>query len=119
MKPYLASVVNAIVLVLFGLWGYFGSDDPSLTALIPVAAGIILLLLSPGLRKENRTVAHISVIFTFLVLVALFKPLTGAIERSDSFAVIRVLIMIASTLMALVVFVKSFLDARARRSESR
>jgi len=115
MKPYLASIINAIVLVLLGLWGYLGSQDPSLTALIPVAAGVVLLLLNSGLRRESRTVAHIAVVLTFLILLALIKPLAGAIERSDTAAMVRVLLMMASSILALVFFIRSFLDARAKR----
>ena len=115
MKPYLASLINAFVLILLGLWGYFGSDTPSFTALIPALVGFILLLLNWGLRKDNRIIAHVVVVLTFLLLIALVKPLTGAIGRNDTTAIIRVIIMIASTLMALIYFVKSFINARSKK----
>jgi hypothetical protein len=57
-------------------------------------------------------VAHIVVILTLLVLVGLVKPLTGAIGRHDSLALFRVLVMVISTLWALIAFVKSFVDAQ-------
>lgn len=112
MKPHIVNFINAIVLIVFGLWGYFGSDDPSKTALIPVAAGLILLVLNLWMKKGNRVIAHIIVILTVLILVALFKPLTGAIGRSDMLAVTRVLVMILSTIFAIAIFIKSFVDAR-------
>jgi len=117
MKSYFASLINAFVLILLGLWGYFGSETPSFTALIPVVIGIILLLLNWGLRKENRVISHVVVLFTFLTLVALIKPLTGALGRNDTIAIIRVSVMIASTLFAFIYFIKSFLDARATRND--
>ena len=117
MKTYLVSLINAFVLILLGLWGYFGSETPSFTALIPVAIGIILLLLNWGLRKENRAIAHIVVILTFLTLVALIKPMAGAFNRSDTLAIIRVGFMFITTLVALVYFVKSFRDARENRKD--
>ena len=43
MKAHVASLINAILLVGLGAWGYFGSETPSPTALIPVAVGAILL----------------------------------------------------------------------------
>jgi hypothetical protein len=46
MKAHTASLINAVILVLFGLWGYFGSENPSFTALIPVAVGVVLLVLN-------------------------------------------------------------------------
>lgn len=113
MKPYLASLINAFVLVLLGLWGYFGSDSPSVTALIPVVIGLLLLLMNRGLRKQNRVVAHLVAVLTLLTLSTLVKPLTGAIGREDATAILRVSLMIATTLFAFITFVKSFLDARA------
>lgn len=115
MKPYQASLLNAIILVAFGLWGYFASEDPSLTALIPVAVGVVLLLLGPGLRRQNRTIAHIVVVLTLLILLALIKPLSGSFERSDTPAMVRVLVMMATSALAMVYFIKSFVDARRER----
>ena len=115
MKPYLASLINAILLIILGLWAYFGSDSPSFTALIPVIAGVILLLLNSGIRKENKTIAHIAVVITLLVLIGLIKPLTGALGREDTLALTRVIVMILSTLLALIIFIKSFIDARKNR----
>lgn len=118
MKPYIASLINALILIVFGLWGYFGSALPSVTALIPVIAGIILLFLVNGVMKENKIPAHIAVIVTLLVLLGLIKPLIGAAERGDSGAVTRVVIMILSTVVALIFFIKSFIDVRKKRKDS-
>ena len=116
MSPALASLVNAIVLVSLGLWGYLGSADPSKTALIPVGAGAALLLMNPGLWKHDKTIAHIAVGVTLLILIGLIFPLKGAIGRSDSMAIARVGIMLATTVIAMVFFVKSFVDARRNRT---
>ena len=115
MKPYQASILNAIILMAFGLWGYFASEDPSVTALIPVAVGVVLLLLNPGLRRQNRAIAHIVVILTLLIFIALIMPLKGSIERSDTPGLVRVLVMMATSALAMVYFVKSFVDARKER----
>lgn len=112
MKPYLINFLNAIVLVSLGSWAYFTSDHPSVTALIPVFTGIILIALTPGFKNGNRILAHIAVILTFLILLGLIKPLTGAIGRSDALGIVRVAIMIVTSLIAMIFFVKSFIDAR-------
>ena len=117
MKPYLDSLINAVLLIILGLWAYFSSATPSFTALIPVFAGVILLLLNSGIKKENKTIAHIAVVITLLVLIGLIKPLTGALGRDDSMAVTRVIVMILSTLVALISFIKSFVDARKNRAK--
>jgi len=115
MKAYIASLLNAIVLIGLSLWGYFFSESPSITALIPAFIGIVLLLCNNGVKKENKVIAHIAVLLTLIVLIGLIKPLTGALERNDSIAIIRVVTMMVTTIIAIVFFVKSFIDARKNR----
>ncbi len=115
MKSYTASLVNAILLIGLSLWGYLSSDSPSFTALIPTVAGVLLLLCYPGVKKENKIIAHIAVVITLLIAIGLVKPLTGAIGRSDSGAIFRVLLMLTSSMLAIVYFVKSFIQARKDR----
>jgi hypothetical protein len=115
MKPYLINLINAVVLIAMGSWGYWGSGTPSITALIPVFLGIVLLIVTPQFRKGNRVIAHIAVILTLFIFIALYKPLTGAIGRNDPMATGRVVIMMASCLLALIIFIKSFVDARVKK----
>lgn len=115
MKAHTASLVNAVLLILLGAWGYFGSATPSPTALIPVVIGVILLGMNGGVKKENKVIAHIAVLLTLLILFGLVKPLMGAMERSDTMAMARVGVMLLSTVVAIVFFVKSFIDARKSR----
>jgi hypothetical protein len=112
MKPYLINFLNALILITLGSWAYFSSDHPSITALIPVFAGIMLIGITPGFKKGNRVLAHIAVVLTFLILFGLIKPLTGAIGRSDSLGIVRVSIMIVTSVIAMIFFIKSFIDAR-------
>ncbi len=114
MKPYIANLVFAVLLIVMSLWGYLTSDNPSFTALIPTFAGAILLALTPSLKKENKTIAHIVVILTVLLIIALIKPLTAAFGRSDNMAIIRVLVMMGWGVVAMGVYVKSFVAARRK-----
>ena len=114
MKPHKISFVNAITLISFGLWGYVDVDY-SPTALIPVVFGVIILALYSGLKKENKTVAHIVVLLTFLILVGLVKPLMSTLESGSVMGITRVVLMMLSTLMALVIFVKSFIANRYKK----
>lgn len=118
MKAHTASLINAVILIGFGLWAYFGSETPSGTAFIPVAFGVVLLFLYKGVEKENKIVAHIAVLLTLLILGGLVKPLTAALDREDGLAITRVSVMIVSTIAALVFFIKSFVDVRRARAKA-
>lgn len=115
MKSYTANLINSVVLVGLGLWGYFGSDTPSPTALIPVYAGVVLFVLGLWIKKENKTISHIVVVLTLLILISLVKPLTAAIGRDDQGALMRVIIMMLTSAYAMVAFVKSFVDVRKKK----
>jgi len=118
MKPAQANLINAIILIAMGLWGYLGAEDPSTTALIPVAFGLIFGISTPLFRKGNKVVVHIIVVLTFLLIIALFMPLKGAIDRADSLGIFRVGVMMASCVVAMVIYIKSFIDARKARQAS-
>ena len=116
MKPYSANLMAAIVLILMSFWAYFSSETPSMTALIPAIFGVIFLALTGLLKKENKVAAHIVVVLTLLVLVSLFKPLTGVLSRNDTMGVIRVSLMMLVCLIAIIVYVRSFIAARKQRT---
>ena len=115
MNAFKANLVNSISLILVGLAGYFLSETPSFTALIPVFAGILLLLLSKGIQKSSRVQAHVAVVLTVLIFFSLIMPLKGAINREHGAAIFRVIIMMATSVFAMIYFVKSFVDARRTR----
>ena len=112
MNATKANLLNSIVLIAVGGWGYFDGDGKSITALIPVIFGVILLLCYSGIKKQNKVIAHIAVLVTFICLLGLFMPLNGAIERGNDTAVVRVSAMIVSSLTALIFFIKSFIENR-------
>ena len=116
MKASTSSLLNAIILISMGLWGYFESESKAITALIPVIIGTILLLVNKGVKNENKALAHVAVLLTFLILFGLVKPLLGAFERENTYAIIRVLLMIISSLWAMISFIKSFISARKNRT---
>ncbi|MEM0995048.1 MAG: hypothetical protein AAF847_06095 [Bacteroidota bacterium] len=117
MKPFQINIVNGIVLIAMGLWGYFSAGaDASKTALIPVAFGVIFLVLTPMFQKENKVVAHIVVLLTFLLILALFMPLKARIGDGDTAGIMRVGVMIVSSIIAMAIYIKSFIDVRKARN---
>lgn len=110
MQPWRANFINGVILAIMGLWAGLTSSSP--TAFIPLAFGIIFLICTPFMRSGNKIVAHIVVILTLMVIIALSKPLMGAIERGSTLGITRLAVMIFSCVVAMVVFVKSFINAR-------
>lgn len=116
MKAHTASLINAILLIVLSGWGYLDSDSPSVTALIPAFVGVALLLCNKGVKNEHKAIAHIAVLLTLIILVGLYKPLSGVIDRGNMLGIFRVGLMMVSTLVAMVFFIKSFIAARKRRA---
>lgn len=117
MNAYTAHLINSVALILMGGWGYFATS--SKTALIPVLFGVVLLSLSNGVKLENKAIAHVAVVLTLLVFGSLVaKPLLSAINDGDTLGTVRVGIMVLTSLLALIFFVKSFIDARKARNAS-
>lgn len=115
MKTHIASLSNALILVSFGLWGYLSSNTPSLTALIPVIIGAILLLLVKGIKNEKKIQAHMAVILTVIVFIGLLKPFYANLGGENKLAIFRVSLMIFSSLIAIIAFIKSFSAARKNK----
>lgn len=113
MKASFYNVLNSIVLISLGLWGYIDyTDVQSPTALIPVGFGVILLLCTMGLKKENKIIAHVAVLLTLVILVALVGMRLPKSLDSGGVGLFRVIAMIATSVLSMVAFVLSFIKAR-------
>tara|TARA_Y100001934_G_C12196921_1_gene699235 strand:- start:738 stop:1085 length:348 start_codon:yes stop_codon:yes gene_type:complete len=113
MRPYQASLLNSLILIVFGIWGFYASNTPSLTAFIPAVIGLLLLGMNDGIKNQNKVIAHVAVILTLLSF-ANIKPLMRVLCESeiDILSVFRTSIMLLSSLIAMIAFVKSFINAR-------
>ena len=116
MKSNTVSLINSLVLVSMGLWGYFESDSKPITALIPVIVGVILLLINSGVKKENKIAAHFAVLLTLLIIIGLVKPFLGTLGRGNIVGILRVSVMIITSLWAMIIFIQSFISARKSKS---
>lgn len=117
MKAAGANLLNALVLIGAGLYGYFGitaSDGShSLTALIPAAFGIVFLVMYKGVANGNKMVAHIVVLLTLVLLIMCILRFLK-IEEWDAKKYIFLACIISNSI-ALIAFIKSFIDARKSR----
>ena len=110
MNATKANLINSISLIIIGLWGYFDVLSP--TALIPVSIGVFLILCYSGVKNQNKIISHIAVLLTLLILIALVgMRLPKSIDKGGV-GLIRVIIMIATSTLSMIFFVKSFIAAR-------
>jgi len=112
MNATKANLINSISLIVFGLWGYFEVTSP--TALIPVGFGLILLLCYNGVKNNNKIIAHIAVLLTLLILIALLGMRLPKSLESGGAGLFRVIAMCTTSAISMVYFVKSFIEARKK-----
>lgn len=117
MKAATANLINSIVLLAAGLYGYFGitgaDGTHSYTALIPAAFGLILLVLHKGLASGNKVISHIVVLLTLVLLIMCIMRFLK-IEEWDAKKYIF-LACIISNAIALFAFIGSFVAARRNK----
>ena len=113
-----------IILIVLGVAGYFGSDRVSLTALIPAAFGLLLMIFGALAKddKRRKMAMHIAVTVGLLGFLGTVSGLLklpallsgGVVERPG--AVVSKSIMAALMAVYVGMCVKSFIDARRRRA---
>jgi hypothetical protein len=117
MKAAQANLINAIVLLAAGLYGYFMILTPegthAITALIPAAFGVIFLILQKGVATENKIIAHVVVLLTLVLLIIC----TMRFLKIEDWGAKKYLFLacIVSNAIALVAFIGSFIAARKKR----
>ena len=77
--------------------------------------GLALLLCNGGLKKENKIIAHIAVLITLIAIIGnATKPLMSAIEEGRNLGIFRVSLMIFTSTLAMITFIKSFIRNRKK-----
>ena len=115
MKPLTVNYLNAFVLIAAGLYGYFllplgPGEKQSVTALIPAFAGLVFVLLGLIWKSKPKIAAHVAPVLA-LVLIIMCASRFIKIEEWNAKKYIF-LICILSNLIALFIFVNSFVTAR-------
>ena len=113
-----ANLINSISLISLGLWGFFEAfaevEWKAATALIPVVFGFILFFCTKGIKNQNKIIAHVAVLITLIAIGGLSKPLMSAIEDGRNLGIFRVSLMVLTSVIAMISFVKSFIEARKK-----
>ena len=114
MNTSTINIINSISLIAMGIWGYI--DVSSVTALIPTFCGAALILWTNGLKKENKMISHIAVLLTLLILGALLGMRLPKSIDQGGIGLIRVIIMIGTSAVAMLFFINSFIRARRNKN---
>ncbi len=121
MKTYQANILNAITLISMCLWAFLTYESvdgksQNVTALIPLFLGTILLFCHNGIKNENKVIAHIAVLVTLLAIGGVFaKPFLSAINEGRTLGITRTSLMLLTSIIAMITFVKSFIKARKNK----
>jgi hypothetical protein len=115
MKPTTANYLNAIILIGAGIYGYFllplGPDEKrSVTALIPAFSGIVFLILGFIWSSKPKIAAHIAATLALVLIIMCIMRFVKIPEWGAKKNVF--LVCILSNVFALIVFVRSFINAR-------
>ena len=117
IKETKKSGINVVGVINTGHTGRLGAytEIASSQNNLCIIIGGILLVIVPGVKKEAKIPAHVAVLLTLIVLLGLIMPLMGALDRGSTVGIIRVAVMIFSTALALVTFIRSFIEVRKKR----
>jgi len=119
------SIAFGIILVILGLISYFGISSESITALIPTFLGIPVFILGFIALNEKylKHAMHGAAVIMLLGfggtvggLIKFFRMLGGEVFDRPSAITIQA-IMALICLIFLIFSIKSFIDARRKRSE--
>lgn len=121
------TIITALLLTALGLIGYFGSAEanPSKTALIPAAFGVVLLVLGlvaliGRLRKHAMHLAAAVGLIGLLAAGGRGAMKIGLLFSDDPAVnkrpIIMILLMATVCLVFVALCIKSFVDARRRQA---
>jgi uncharacterized membrane protein len=119
------SIILGIILILLGLISYFGISSESVTALIPAFIGIPMLVLGfLALNEKYKKHAMHGAAVLMLIgfggtisgLIKFFRMIGGEVFERPSAITVQA-IMAVLCLAFLILAIKSFIDARRKKSE--
>lgn len=117
-----AAIFSGVLLILIGIIGYVFSiidGNTSLTALIPAAFGLLLLIFGAVARSKESLRMHIMHAAVLVALIGFLIPAYRIISRIGeikmSLAILSQAAMSLICLVFVILSIKSFIDARRNR----
>tara|TARA_B110000014_G_scaffold263359_1_gene259860 strand:+ start:3413 stop:3817 length:405 start_codon:yes stop_codon:yes gene_type:complete len=116
MNSKTANIINSTSLIIMGIWGFFEVSSP--TAFIPSIFGVLIFicyLLSLKNQKLNIIFAHVAVLLTILILVALIGTRLPKSIDEGGWGLFRLFVMIGTCIFSIIIFIKSFIETRKNK----
>jgi hypothetical protein len=117
-KPHIVNLIYSIFLISTGITGfilrYLEAGDFQYTSLIPSLFGIVLLLLTRGISRQNKIISHIAVFLTLILAVltlVMFIKNAGNGFMETRKGVIFILIILSS-LSVLTLYIIRFISIK-------
>ncbi len=107
MTATTANLINALTLIALSLWAYVANGMSSETTLIPVGFGVLLLGHHLWLKGGSRVALTIVTLLTLIIAYALWTPLSSSIEKGAILPILRVGVMMATSLFALAMLART------------
>ena len=107
MNFHKANLINSVTLILFSMWGYLDSLNPSIMDLFPLLFGVILLSLNNGVLYSLNGQKKAAAIFTIITLIFLIRPLTDVMSHENNYNTFRIVSMVATSTFSLFWFMKN------------
>lgn len=116
MKSQHAALVNSIVLIIIGFWGYAANNFATHTAIIPLGSGILFMILSLLLKTENKNILLLIISLTLLLILAFSMPFLRNAKQADLWGMFRIGIEMLVSAMALIVYLRNFVQLNKNKT---
>ncbi len=110
MKNYIVMILNAVILIAIGIYGYIISGSG--TALIAPAIGVVLFILAFPVKNNNPTVTHIAIGLTAIAFIVFL--IVGFMRHN-----MLIHVMALVSLIAMVFYIMDFLKRKKEREEKK
>lgn len=101
-------LLNGIILLDLGFWGYAANQFALHTGIVPIGFGAYLCLFSTKHSIENKSLFFFNTGLTLAFIFAMIRPLLRNIEQADLAGICRVSLEMAACVMAVIVYIRSF-----------
>ncbi len=99
-QAYFIPLINALSLLIIGIWHINESVEHDFPYMIPIFFGVVLLALNNQLKFETKSVMIIALIISLFVLISLFYFRSHLISPVETLSGIRVYIMLGICFIA-------------------